>query len=739
MDAKTYQDYIEEIDLQRYWLVLKRRWPIALLVFLACLSGAALFIFTRESIYEATGKLLIRPDRSTSLTGVGSEIGSLESVTRGSPLATQEAVVRSTPVLQAAIDELQLTNEDGTPMAPRQLQKQLSVSPMGGADVLSVSYQADNPEVPVEVVNAVMAAYIQRSITTNRIEATTAREFVQKQLPNAKLEFERATEALRQFKAQNGVIALENEASTAVGVIASLDDQISQTSAQLANLDTQVNALLRQLGLSAEQAKRVEALSQSPGVQQALEELQTTQAELAQQGSLYRPNHPIMVNLERRRDSLQALLDQRVDEVLGSDVAANPSELQMSPLRQSLTSQLVGVQVERLGLTSQLQDLEAARNQYLDRAEAFPRLEKRQLELQQTLNAAQNNYEALLLRLQEAQLAENQTVGSAEILELAQPPEDPISNSFNKLLIAAAGAGVLLGIACAFFLDLIDKSIKTAKDGEALLGYTLLGLIPKFSLTPEESPALADPAFAHAYPEGVSSRVVAFGHSQPMAAAAYQMLQANLKFTSSDTPHRVITVTSSVAAEGKSEVCANLAASLAQAGKHVLLIDADMRSPSQHHLWGVVNRIGLSQVLVREEPETDALQTIAPHLTLMTAGALPPNPLAILDSERMATLLKQLADRYDYVLLDTPPLLGAVDAAVLGKVSDGVLFVFRPRVVDAGSALAAKSLLTRSGAEVLGLVANGVNIHNEHDDYVSHIKAGHYNYGRPVQSQLAGG
>lgn len=195
------------------------------------------------------------------------------------------------------------------------------------------------------------------------------------------------------------------------------------------------------------------------------------------------------------------------------------------------------------------------------------------------------------------------------------------------------------------------------------------------------------------------------------------MLQANLRFVSSDQKIQSIVVTSSIAGEGKSEVCANLAASIVQTGRSVLLIDADMRTPRQHHLWNVVNAIGLSHVLVGEGELKEAVLPINGNLSLMTAGVVPPNPLALLDSERMAELIATFSRRFDYIILDTPPLAGTADAAVIGNLANGMLMVMRPRRVTYDSALAARKLLTRSGATLLGLVANGVDMKTETSEY----------------------
>jgi capsular exopolysaccharide synthesis family protein len=200
------------------------------------------------------------------------------------------------------------------------------------------------------------------------------------------------------------------------------------------------------------------------------------------------------------------------------------------------------------------------------------------------------------------------------------------------------------------------------------------------------------------------------------------MLQANLKFLSSDKELKAIVVTSSVPREGKSEVSANLAAAMVQVGRRVLLVDADMRHPSQHHIWELTNSVGLSNILVGEAELNAALQEVMPGLDVLTAGVIPPNPVALLDSKRMASLIETFSKKYDFVIVDTPPLAGIADAPILGKMADGILLVVRPRVVDSANAKAAKEFLARSGQNVLGLVANGVIIKNEPDSYFYYTK-----------------
>lgn len=201
------------------------------------------------------------------------------------------------------------------------------------------------------------------------------------------------------------------------------------------------------------------------------------------------------------------------------------------------------------------------------------------------------------------------------------------------------------------------------------------------------------------------------------------MLQANLKFTALDKAPKVIVVTSSIPKEGKSTISANLAAATAELGRRVLLVDADMRHPMQHHIWGLNNVAGLSNVLVGQAQfEPTVASRVMANLDILTAGVIPPNPMALLDSKRMASLIEYFGENYDFVIIDAPPLVYAADALTLGQMSDGVLFVARPGVLNSTSAEASRELLERSSQKVLGLVVNSLILENEPDSYFHFTK-----------------
>lgn len=702
------QKHPEEIDLHNYWLVLKRRAIVASGIFLTSVTLSGFALSLQRPSYEATGKLLFQANRTSSLTGVGDKIGDLESVRReANPLSTQAVILQSRPILLSVIQKLNLHNSKGNLLTPESLE--IKVEPIVGTDVLDVSHISDNPQKAAAIINQVMQSYVANNIQHNRSETSSARKFLQGQIVRAESELNVTTEALRRFKAQNQIINLGEESTAAVENISQIDKELNLAKGQLAEVTSQQAELRKQVNLQGENTVDITSLSLVPGIQEVLGQLQKVQSQLATEQTRYTSNNPRIISLKEEEIALNSLLQQRISETLGKNVKIAPGKLQLGELKQQLVGEFIRLQALRLGLENKVQTLTTLHSSYKKRADFIPNLEKTQGELERRLSVAQKSYEQLLTRLQEIRVAENQTVGNARIIQQAIVPTQPVRSKM-VIYLAAGGVfvGLLLGVAAAFSLDLIDRSLKTVKEAQALFGYTLLGLIPKFDST---SIAIEEGGL-----EVASSRVIVLTSPRTVIHEAYQMLQANLKFISHKKV-RTIVITSSVAGEGKSEVSANLAASFAQAGKRVLLVDVDMRNPSQHHLWGVMNLTGLSNIIVGQDEVRRCVQSVTRNLSVLTAGVIPPNPLALIDSESMTALIHTLSQQYDYIIFDTPPLAGTADAAVLGKVADGVLVVVRPGVADSASAAATKSLLMRSEANILGIVANGVNTKHEPGNY----------------------
>ncbi|MBW4668516.1 MAG: polysaccharide biosynthesis tyrosine autokinase [Cyanomargarita calcarea GSE-NOS-MK-12-04C] len=704
MQPQEHFDF-EEIDFQKYWLVLQRRWIPATGVFSVIFTMASVFALSLKPTYKADGSVLIKVNRS-SLTGLEENIGRIDpALQTNNPTDTQAKIVASVPVIEETINSLHLKDKQGKAIKIRDLTKKLKVESTKGTDVVEISYSDSDPKQAAKVVNKIIEIYIRNNINANRAEAVSVRKFIGKQLPSSEAAVKQAESFLRKFKEENKVIVLAEEATAAVKTISQLEDQIAQAQAQLVDATGREAKLLKEVNVDSQQAVAFTQLSQTPGVQKVLAQLQEAQSLLAVEQTRLQPGHPSIISLNEKVTALNSLLQVRVQEVAGSNEQVRVGNLQIGELRQSLIADIVRVQAERIGLERQVTELSNMRTAYKERANILPRLEQNQRELERQMKAAQTTYETLLTRLQEIKVAENQNIGNASVISKALVPDQPVGLGKKVVLAGGGVVGILLGITAAFAIDLIDRSLKTVREAREIFQYTLLGVIPLLSRDSKNS---GDPSIP---------KVIGRDIPHYPLGDAYQMLQANLKFLSSDKKLKSIVVTSSVSKEGKSEVAANLAVSMAQVGNRVLLVDANMRHSVQHHIWNLTNTVGLSNLIVDQVALDAAVHQVMPNLDVLLAGVVPPNPVALLDSNRMASLVTTFVNNYDFVIFDTPALAGTADAAVLGKLVDGILLVVRPGVVNSASAQAAKEFLTQSGQQVLGMAINGVNVKREPDSY----------------------
>ncbi len=689
----------EYIDFRQYLLAIKRRWFPATTIF-ACVVGLTLLnVFLQKPVYEAKGKILIKKASNvTSAITQGQEIGGLSVVgAQSDPLITEIELIRSIPVARKTISALNLN------IKPQKFLEDLTILRIGKTDILEISYQNPNPKVAALAVNEVVNFYLANNVVDNRTEAATARRFIVKQLPKTEAIVRQAEEVLRRFEEQNNIVDLEGEAKSAVEATANLENQLSTAQVQLADANTQSQALQNDLlGMNSQQAIVASSISQAPGVQRALEELQQVESQLASGLSIYQEEHPKIVDLKNKKASLEGLLKGRVEQVVGVPTTEPSKDLQVGALKQQITTDLVQLETKRLGLQSQVSALSNVLASYKQRANILPGLKQRKGELEREVKAARSTYETLLRRLEEIRVEENRVVGNARLIEVAEVPEDPVNANEERIIALGALLGILLAVGSALILDALDTSIKTVKEAKEVFGGTLLGLIPFFGKRELDQDIPV---------------IVARDLPRSPISEAYRIFQANLNFLSSDKELKVVVVTSSIPQEGKSTLCANLAVTMAQSERRVLLIDADTRQPSQHRFWNLLNQVGLSNVLVNKGDLKTAIKKVMPNLSVLPAGVTPPNPMALLESKRMNSLIENFSDNYDFIIIDTPALNIGADAAILGKIADGILLVVRPGVVNSASATSAKEFLEQSGQNVLGIVVNGMASDNNYSSY----------------------
>ena len=707
-------------EIAQYWLVLKRRWLPAAFVFALTTALAAAYTYNQTPIYQAKGQVILKKTNKTSalLTGANMPggIGDLEGLTGSSPVTTQVEILKSLTTIKGVLKELLDTTYSAKSPERAQLIKfsnqaetfvaQLKVASIKGTDILEVTFQDASPKLAQAVVEKVMTVYTEDDKMNQRREAEAARAFVNKELPRIEGEVKQAEAEVRSFKEKNQVVDLPTESVKSVETITNLNKEITSASAQLAAETSRLEGLKSLFGGQDAQATIQSGLvSESPGLQKSLKELQDVESRLALEKTRFSDDAPSIRDLKDKRQALVEILQKRFKQSLIGDkqFQGKVVELQPSGIQGSLISDFAKSEAQRTSLQKQISALVFVVEAYKKRMNDLPQLEQKQSALTRRLEMARGNYKTLLSKLQEIEIAENQTLGNARIQTHAELPQVAISPKKAQNIAIGGFLGLFLGAATAFALDGADKRIKTGEEARQILpGYPVLGQIPIFEKsrqTPKLSKGGRDPG-----------QLVINGSSSGIEGESFRMLQTNLQFLNADSSLKVVVVSSSQSGEGKSTVSANLALAVAELGKKVLLVDADMRKPTQHRVWRQDNYEGLSNVLSGQCDQQAAIKELQSNLFLLTAGVVPPNPVVLLDSAQMGHLIEEWSDTYDLVIIDAPPITVAADATLLANNAGGLLFVLRPGIADKESVEYAQEMIAQSKIKVLGMVLNGVEI-----------------------------
>ncbi|MBK9711895.1 MAG: polysaccharide biosynthesis tyrosine autokinase [Kouleothrix sp.] len=311
----------------------------------------------------------------------------------------------------------------------------------------------------------------------------------------------------------------------------------------------------------------------------------------------------------------------------------------------------------------------------------------------QALQAQQkDSYTSLLKSLQEIRLAEVQTTDSVNVVESAKAELTPARPRTIVNTLLGAIVGLMLALGVVLLVEYLDDTVKSSED--------VAGLIDTMTLS-----TIAQIGGKEPY-----QKLVTITEPRAAIAEAYRMLRVNVDFASIDRPVQTLLVTSSGPEEGKSTTAANLAIAIAQAGKRVILVDADLRRPTLHKIFRLPAERGVTTALLQSGTplESHLARTGIRNLTLMPSGPLPPNPSELLGSQRMVELIEQLRQRADVVVFDSPPALPVVDATILARACDATLLVVLAKRTRSGALRRTREQLAQAGAHVLGVVLNRV-------------------------------
>lgn len=708
------------LDVREYLYRLRRHWKlIAACAVLATAAGAVHYVITPKE-YSAWTTLQIE---RRSLSVAGSQMAWLENWWNMEYYPTQHEILRSRRLAEEVIRKLRLMEDPkfnpgaaagsgGDAEADRaalasmaqSLRAGLSVSPIRETQIVRLAYQSSDPEFAARVVNGFAETFIDLGVETRTQTVTQAQTFIDEQIEDLRAEIAVKEEERQRLGDDSDLVGVAGDTE---GVA---DERLGGLNREFIDAKRErIDAQSRYEDLVSTSAETVATTYGAAAIDPLQGELRRLEQEYRSQLDTFRPSYPPMVELQGKIDQARSDLDAAIEREARRIVQTAYRDYQAA-LRQE----------SRLA-----QELDRFKGDVLGQSSATLRAANLRLEIE-------NNRELLddLLRRQtETSVARRQQENretNVHVIDRAFVPGSPSYPSLRKDLSMGLGAGFLLGLALVLLLEFLDRTIKNGEEAEKLLGLPVLAVIPD----------LGEGAGAASYGEyaagggrrrgarrtgggrsgasadrkgGAAVDVELVPHTKPRLAVSegYRGLRTALLLSTADEL-KVVAVTSAGAGEGKTVTAANLAVVLAQLGRRVLLLDCDLRKPRLHRIFQLSNRQGVVTFLTGgRDAELAVYPTDVPGLHVTPSGPTPPNPSELLASDRMGDLVAAIRGEFDYVVLDTPPVLPVTDAVVAGALADGTVLCLRAGKVLRDEAAACRDRLRRADVKVLGTVLNG--------------------------------
>lgn len=701
------EDDSDNFDYQRIIEgLLKYKW---LILFCTILGGALAWFFLQSitPLYQTSGTLFVK-DQSRGQFYSGGDLSSMLSrsygIGLGSPIDNEIQILQSRFFSERVGDRIisksimedgdtfpVLLNEDSVDgLASRnqvagRIRTGLSINRVGREiDILRIQFQSTSPQEAMEVVNILMEEYVELSREQSRLGINSALAFLDEELINVRLIMEASEDRLKQFMENEGIVNLDLQTTRLVtlssGLEAELENlRIRKTALQetKSNYETELNTIrpgfadqvnqaiaprlsILQNGLAQLETERMLIIARNPN----LEKDEASEPRLKD----------INLSIKTYRTEIQRITAEILEEgtfagFLESErgnVAGRISELRRLLLQTTI--ELNQIIAQDTFISSRLTEFNRQFENIPSNMIQFARLQ-RETQTNQTLFSTLSRQQAELMLLEQVQM------GNGRIFDFATKPSRPFSPNRNRILIFGLMIGFGLCSGVVVILMLLNKKLNSI---DRLKSYepALLAVVPEMNTIIKEQ--FKGSQFFETGGQKISTSLIGLVDPVSHVSEAYRRLYNNIRFSNPDSEHNVLIVTSATKGEGKTTCISNLAIAIAESGKSVLLMDCDYRRPRVHRLFGFSKDPGSSNHLFENAELDDLIRpSIVPGVDLLTSGTEPPSPGLAINSAKMRQMIRTLREKYDYVLIDTPPYGIITDAAPLIKMADGVIVVTR--------------------------------------------------------------
>ena len=703
LDGEKANHRIEAAELLQ---IVRRRWLPASAVTAIILTGVAISTLKEPPTYQSQTVILVDNNSLSNQVTQGANTPLGLSIPE-TDLSTQIQILRSTSLIANALKSL---SDPKLKLPVEAVASRLSIQQVKDSKVLIVSYRDTDPQRVQAILKTLGDAYVNYSLESRRSRATNGINFIEEQLPEARRALDQSAKTLQEFRKRYGFVDPDSYANSVVATKLSLEGEATQANLSLQKTNRLYQELLRQMaeaGLNPQTALINSMLAEDNGYRGLVQKLQEIDLAYTQESLRFQDNHPTVQNLRTQRGDIMRLLQQRAQKILKkavpeSDLTNGSISSSENSIGQDFAKKLLEVQTELAVQTAQVYSIRQTQADITKRFEQIPPLQRYYAELQRQYQMNSEEVNRFLQKLQEFRINKAEETSPWRILEPPYLPTQPVAPNVKLRILLGLLGSCGLGVLTALLLEWLDTRIKDPEQVKALTGMPILGTIPRFDSKGAMSGALMNKKYQQyrfsPFTESIRALALKFTYLSPKRGG------------------RILALTSAVPQEGKSTTTYNLGMVLADLGDRVLIVDADMHRPSIHKLLNednssdgarFPNTEGLSTAIATDRPWQELIQTGEsdyPHI--LTAGPMPPNPIALLNSQKMNDLLDEWSQAYDYVLIDTPPIVGIADAQSIATKVDAMILVVAMNQPSRLVVNRAAEILKDTQCNIAGLIIN---------------------------------
>ena len=688
---------IGERSLMDVWRVLTKRRYTVLVATILLTALAVWHAYRTPAVYETASSIEIKP------TSLNSSSMALQADEDTVALKTEVEVIQSDSVLfqtAQSIDLIRLVRQNegkdaaqgSAPVTSQErgamlgiIKQGLSITIVPNTRILTIRYRGTNPQLAAAIVNGLVDTYSDEGLRISFERTAHVSDWLERQINNLKQDAADAQRQLADYQRAHNIVGADQNSNLTVQTLEKVSGELD---------DAEADRIMKEARLRDFNAMKPDMMaltSDDPALATLYSQLTDLQNQRAQMATKLGPKHPAMQQIDFQIGKVQAQINKEVELAR----------------RQVQDEYEAAVQLED-ALRGRLGAQEDTAYKLNEDVAQYAML-RHQAEL------TRNLYDTLQTNLKEATINAGMAAANITVIDRAEVPLAPISPKRSKTSLLGLLAGLVIGCVLAFAMESIDDRLRTSEEVENASGLPSLAAIPHLAFGPGWKKGRGREEAAPGSPQALQ-QLVTLWDPKSNGAEAYRSMRSALLLSSIDSPPRVIVVTSSFPSEGKTTTALNLAIVLAQRGERVLLVDADLRRGSLYHIFGLANQgFGLSTVLTHPGEDAGLPAPLAelPTLHVLPTGPRPPNPAEMLSSNRMEEQMREWAQQFDRIVVDTAPLLAVSDTQALAVRADAVVLVARAGVTRKRALIRARDLLWRVNAPVAGVVVNDVDMRLE--------------------------